>query len=227
MSSTTSSAISAQALEGNRLLALLSPDTRRRMLPAFTLMTLEMSHVLYEPNRVITHIYFPLTAVTSVLSEMDDGTTVEVATIGREGMVGLSVFLGDTTTFLRTIAQVPGTALSMAQADFLRIVEERQSGLQALLLRYTQALFSKLAQQSACKSVAQYGRAVRAVDFDDPGPRRTRRVSAHAGVPCVYSWLPPSQRHDRGGHSRPCRAHSVYPWENPSIGSSSTRRGEL
>jgi CRP-like cAMP-binding protein len=150
MSSTTSSALSAQALEGNRLLALLTPDTRRRMLPAFQLISCEMSHVLYMPDRTITHIYFPLTAVTSVLSEMDDGTTVEVATIGREGMVGLSVMLGDTTTFLRTIAQIPGTALSMERDDFLRIVEERQNGLQSLLLRYTQALFSQLAQQSAC-----------------------------------------------------------------------------
>ena len=150
MSSTTSSALSAQALEGNRLLALLPPDTRRRMLPAFQLISCDMSHVLYEPDRTITHIYFPLTAVTSVLSEMDDGTTVEVATIGREGMVGLSVLLGDTTTFLRTIAQIPGTALAMGRDDFLRIVEERQNGLQSLLLRYTQALFSKLAQQSAC-----------------------------------------------------------------------------
>ena len=150
MSSTTSSSLSAQALEGNRLLALLPPDTRRRMLPAFALISCEMSHVLYEPDRTITHIYFPLTAVTSVLSEMDDGTTVEVATIGREGMVGLSVMLGDTTTFLRTIAQIPGTALSMRRDDFLRFVEDRQSGLQPLLLRYTQAQFSLLAQQSAC-----------------------------------------------------------------------------
>ena len=130
MSSTTSSTLSAQALEGNRLLALLPPDTRRRMLPAFQLISCDMSHVLYEPDRTITHIYFPLTAVTSVLSEMDDGTTVEVATIGREGMVGLSVLLGDTTTFLRTIAQIPGTALAMGRDDFLRIVEERQNGLQ-------------------------------------------------------------------------------------------------
>jgi CRP-like cAMP-binding protein len=150
MSPTTSSALSAQALEGNRLLALLPPDTRRRMLPAFQLISCEMSHVLYEPDRTITHIYFPLTAVTSVLSEMDDGTTVEVATIGREGMVGLSILLGDTTTFLRTIAQIPGTALAMGRDDFLRLVEERENGLQSLLLRYTQALFSKLAQQSAC-----------------------------------------------------------------------------
>jgi CRP-like cAMP-binding protein len=150
MSSTASSALSAQALEGNRLLALLSPDTRRQMLPALTLISCEMGRVLYEPNRVITHIYFPLTAVTSVLSEMTDGTTVEVATVGREGMVGLAVFLGDETTFLRTIAQIPGTALSMGRIDFLNLVEDKTSGLRRILLRYTQALFSQLAQQSAC-----------------------------------------------------------------------------
>ena len=151
MSSTTSPPPpSAQALEGNRLLALLEPETRRRILPALKLISLEMSHTLYQPDRVITHIYFPLTAVTSVLSEMDDGTTVEVATIGREGMVGLSVFLGDETAFLRTITQIPGTALSMGRDDFLQVVEDKKSGLQPILLRYTQALFSQLAQQSAC-----------------------------------------------------------------------------
>ena len=139
-----------QGPEGNRLLALLSPATRRQMQAAFKLINLEMSHPLYQPDQAITHIYFPLTAVTSVLSEMDDGTTVEVATIGREGMVGLSVFLGDETTFLRTIAQIPGTALSMGREDFLGIIEDRKNGLYSILLRYTQALFSQLAQQSAC-----------------------------------------------------------------------------
>jgi CRP-like cAMP-binding protein len=150
MSSTASSALSAQTLEGNRLLALLDSDTRQRMLPALTLISCELGRVLFEPNRVITHIYFPLTVVTSVLSEMTDGTTVEVATVGREGMVGLPIFLGDETTFLRTIAQIPGTALSMGRIDFLNLVEDKTSGLRRILLRYTQALFSQLAQQSAC-----------------------------------------------------------------------------
>ena len=150
MSFTTSSALSAQALEGNRLLALLNPDTRRQMLPALKLISCEMGRVLYEPDRVITHIYFPLTVVTSVLSEMTDGTTVEVATVGREGMVGLPVFLGDETTFLRIIAQIPGAALSMGRMDFLSLVEDKTSGLRRILLRYTQALFGQLAQQSAC-----------------------------------------------------------------------------
>ena len=150
MSSTASSALSAQALEGNRLLSLLSPDTRRQMLPALKLVNLDMSSPLYEQHELSTPLYFPLTAITSVFSEMTDGTTVEVATVGREGMVGLPVFLGDETTFLRTIAQIPGTALSMGRDDFLGTVEDKTNGLRRILLRYTQALFGQLAQQSAC-----------------------------------------------------------------------------
>ena len=144
------SAISVQTLDGNRLLALLSHDTKRRMLPAFRLLALEMNQLLSEPGEVIRHVYFPITAVTSLLSEMDDGTTVEVATIGREGMVGLSAFLGGDSTFLRTIAQVPGMALQMERDHFVELVKDSHSDLQPILLRYTQALFGQLAQQSAC-----------------------------------------------------------------------------
>jgi CRP-like cAMP-binding protein len=148
MPSTSSSTLVAQTLEANRLLALLSPETRQQMLPALTLISFEMGQQLYEPGQPITHIYFPITAVTSVLSEMEDGTTVEVATIGREGMVGLSAFLGEDLTFLRCIAQIPGRALSMGREEFQDMANHPQNGLQAILLRYTQALFSQLAQQS-------------------------------------------------------------------------------
>ncbi|MGC4096272.1 MAG: cyclic nucleotide-binding domain-containing protein [Nitrospira sp.] len=146
MSSTTSSVLAEQMLESNRLLALLSLEVRRQMLPSLKLIDVEMGHQIYEPTHPIRHVYFPLTAVTSVLSEMEDGTTVEVATIGREGMVGLSIFLGDETTYLRCIAQVPGTALSIGREEFQSFVNNRQNGLQAILLRYTQAVFSQLAQ---------------------------------------------------------------------------------
>jgi CRP-like cAMP-binding protein len=100
MSSNDSSTILAKALETNRLLALLNREARQQMLPTLTLISLDMSQPLYEPGQEITHVYFPVTAVTSLLSEMEDGATVEIATIGREGMVGLPVFLGDESTFL-------------------------------------------------------------------------------------------------------------------------------
>ncbi len=143
MSSTTSSALSTQTLEGNRLLALLTSEARQRMLPTLKLVSLDMSSPLYEQHELITPLYFPLTAVTSVFSEMG-------ATVGREGMVGLSVFLGDETTVRGCFTQMSGTALSMGSEDFQGMVEDKESGLQSILLRYTQALFDQLAQQSAC-----------------------------------------------------------------------------
>jgi CRP-like cAMP-binding protein len=143
MSSTTSSVLTAQTLEGNRILALLTPEARQHMLPALTLVNLDMSSPLYEQHELSTPLYFPLTAITSVFSEMG-------ATVGREGMVGLSVFLGDETTVRGCFTQMSGTALSMGLEDFHGMVEDQESGLQSILLRYTQALFGQLAQQSAC-----------------------------------------------------------------------------
>jgi CRP-like cAMP-binding protein len=140
---TTSSALTAQTLRGNRLLALLTPEARQRMLPALKLVSLDMSSPLYEQHELSTPLYFPLTAITSVFSEMG-------ATVGREGMVGLSVFLGDETTVRGCFTQMSGTALSMGLEDFHGMVEDQESGLQSILLRYTQALFGQLAQQSAC-----------------------------------------------------------------------------
>jgi CRP-like cAMP-binding protein len=142
MSSTTSSPISAQTLEGNRLLALLTPETQRQMLPRLKPISLEINRPLYEPHELITPLYFPLTAITSVFSEMG-------ATVGREGMVGLSRFLRDETTVLSCVA-LPGTALWMELDDFQDMVEDKESGLESILLRYSQALFGQLAQQSAC-----------------------------------------------------------------------------
>ena len=143
MLSTTSSALSAQTLRGNRLLALLTPKARQHMLPALKLVNLDMSSPLYEQHELSTPLYFPLTAITSVFSEMG-------ATVGREGMVGLSVFLGDETTVRGCFTQMSGTALSMGLEDFQGMVADKGSGLQSILLRYTQALFGQLAQQSAC-----------------------------------------------------------------------------
>src|SRR5688572_1727419 len=117
MSSTTSSALSTQTLGGNRLLALLTSEARQRMLPALKLVSLDMSSPLYEQHELITPLYFPLTAVTSVFSEMG-------ATVGREGMVGLSVFLGDETTVRGCFTQMSGTALSMGSEDFQGMVED-------------------------------------------------------------------------------------------------------
>jgi CRP-like cAMP-binding protein len=142
MSSMIASAISGETLNRNRLLALLTPESQRRMLPRLKLMSLEINRPLYEPHELSIPLYFPLTAVISVFSEMG-------ATVGREGMVGLSRFLQDETMVMSCV-ELPGTALWMELDDFQDMVDDKKSGLESILLRYSQALLGQLAQQSAC-----------------------------------------------------------------------------
>ena len=131
--------LSLKDLEANRLLALLSRDERQRLLPLMRFTSLQAKHVLYEANSRINTIYFPLGAVASELSTMTDGTTVEVATVGKEGMLGVPVLLGGDITLQQVIAQIPGPALTMKREDFERTLNNGASGLRPILLRYIQA----------------------------------------------------------------------------------------
>jgi len=142
--------LTVKDLQGNRLLALLTRELRQRLLPLVRLTALAAKQVLYEANGRINTIYFPLGAVASELSTMADGATVEVATIGKEGMLGIPVLLGGDTISLEVIAQIPGPALAMTREDFQRTLNDGASGLSPILLRYTQALLTQIAQQSAC-----------------------------------------------------------------------------
>ena len=142
--------LTLQDLEGNYLLALLTREARQRLLPLMRLVSFEARQILYEPHSGISTIYFPLGAVASELSTMVDGTTVEVATIGKEGMLGVPLLLGSETTLLGMIAQIPGPALAMNKEDFKATINDGASSLRPILLRYTQALLTQVAQQSAC-----------------------------------------------------------------------------
>jgi CRP-like cAMP-binding protein len=90
-----------------------------------------------------------LVGVASMVAEMDDGDLVEVATVGNEGMVGIALFLGSVTSAMRAFQQIPGTALRMAARDFTREVNGG-GPLTMLLRRYTQALFTQIAQSTGC-----------------------------------------------------------------------------
>jgi CRP-like cAMP-binding protein len=110
---------------------------------------LELRQVLFDYDQPIEHVYFPENFVGSVISIMADGTAVETATVGREGMVGLPLFLGADRTQAQAFCQVPGEALRMEAGAFREAVG-RGGQLAAMLNRYTQALFTFLAQTSAC-----------------------------------------------------------------------------
>jgi CRP-like cAMP-binding protein len=136
-------------LPENRLLRALPQKDYERLAAKLERVTLGFKQVVYEPNAPIGHVYFPLSGVISLLTVMDEGGPVEVATVGREGMVGLPVFLGDGEVPGRAFAQIAGDALRMEADDFR--AEARHPGpLQRLLLRYTQALLTQVAQSAAC-----------------------------------------------------------------------------
>lgn len=136
---------------GNRLLAELPPDEYRRLMPYLEEYDSPHHEVYYQPNEPISHVYFPLSGVASLLTLDESGTGVEVATVGNEGMVGIPVFLTQDTTPGKALMQVPGAVLRMPVADFRReVVDVLGSCLQVLLQRYTHALMVQMAQGVAC-----------------------------------------------------------------------------
>lgn len=133
----------------NRLLAALPKEEYERLLPNFELISLEFKQMLYVPNEPIEYIYFPENGVVSLITIMENGESIEVGTVGNEGMVGLPIFLGATTIPGEAFSQVPGSAMRMKAEVFRREVIPG-SVIYGLLQRYTQALFNQISQSTAC-----------------------------------------------------------------------------
>jgi CRP-like cAMP-binding protein len=123
---------------------------RVRLLPLLEHLPLPLRLTLIEHDVPIRYVVFPLEGVVSLISTLADGTKVEVATIGPEGMVGLPLFLRATSIPFTAFVQVPGEALRMEAAAFDRLMDEATSEFSALLYRYTQALFNQLGQHVVC-----------------------------------------------------------------------------
>jgi CRP-like cAMP-binding protein len=133
----------------NALLAAL-PEAERALLGAeLDFVPLPYRQVLQEIDRPIGHLWFPHTGVASMLSEMADGGIVEVATIGREGMVGLPLVLDAGQSAHRLFMQVPGEGHRLTAAAFARL-RPRLPALERLLLRYALSLMTQVSQGSAC-----------------------------------------------------------------------------
>ncbi len=139
----------ANSLKSNRLLGALPAEEFERLLPHLETVTLEVKDFLYETDRPIEYVYFPIDCVTSTIATMRDGRTVEVGTIGKEGMDGLPVFLGAQTAPLASFCQVPGDAARMT-AEALRSEVGPGDRLYELLRRFTEATLVFAAQSSAC-----------------------------------------------------------------------------
>jgi CRP-like cAMP-binding protein len=133
----------------NRLLAALPRRDLERWLPHLEPVEMPLSQVLYEPGRTLSHVYFPTTAIVSLLYVMEDGASAEIAVVGNDGVVGVSLFMGGGSTPSRAVVQSAGHGLrlnaSAIQAEF-----EHAGPAMHLLLRYTQALITQMAQTAVC-----------------------------------------------------------------------------
>ena len=132
----------------NRILAGLPDDSLASLLPGTEPVELAMKQLIYLPYEPIEHVYFPLAGVISVLSVADDAS-IEIVTVGSEGMAGIGVHLGKPVMPWRAIVQIPGHALRIEAATFRRAVE-RDHALRTMLDRYTQAMLIHVAQSAAC-----------------------------------------------------------------------------
>ena len=133
----------------NRILSSLSQEDYARILPDLKAVPLRFRVSLHEPGDKMPYVYFPNSGIISMLTVMQDGTAVEIATIGNEGMVDLFVFLGVEESDSRLLIQVPGTALRMESARFREHVDQIPA-LRTLLGYYAIALFALAAQSAAC-----------------------------------------------------------------------------
>lgn len=133
----------------NRLLAALPAEEHERLAPHMELVDMPLGKVLYESGDKLRHIYFPTESIVSLLYVMESGASAEISVVGNEGLVGVALFMGGESTPSRAIVQSGGHAFRVLGT---RIMDEfnRHGHLQSLLLRYTQALITQMAQTAVC-----------------------------------------------------------------------------
>ncbi|HVG35294.1 MAG TPA: Crp/Fnr family transcriptional regulator [Pyrinomonadaceae bacterium] len=139
-----------QPLNENRLLAALPPEEYERIVPHLEPVSLSLGETLFMPDEQIQHVHFLTTAVVSLLTDLEDGSGMEVGLVGREGIVGVSAILGGSETKVATV-QAAGTSERL-RVDNLKSEFSRGETLQRMLLRYTHALMTQISQSVVCNS---------------------------------------------------------------------------
>ena len=133
----------------NYLLAALPLADLHHWLPDLEAVEMPLGHVLYESGRTLSHVYFPTTAIVSLLYVMENGASAEIAVVGNEGIVGISLFMGGESTPSRAVVQSAGYGLRL-KAKVVKLGFEKAGPVMHLLLRYTQALITQMAQTAVC-----------------------------------------------------------------------------
>jgi CRP-like cAMP-binding protein len=133
----------------NRLLAVLPDAELQRWLPQLELVDMQLGEVLYEAGGTLSHVYFPTTAIVSLLHVMENGASAEIAVVGNEGLLGISLFMGGESTPSRAVVQSAGEGWRL-KAQTMKDEFNRAGPVLHLLLRYTQALITQMAQTAVC-----------------------------------------------------------------------------
>ena len=133
----------------NHLLAALSPEVQGRLFPYLELVPLRLRSVMYESGRAMRHVYFPTDSIISLQYVMENGASTAILVVGNEGLMGITLFMGGESTPSRSLVQSAGYAYRLPRR---RVKEEfsRHGQLLVLMLRYTQALITQIAQTAVC-----------------------------------------------------------------------------
>jgi CRP-like cAMP-binding protein len=139
----------AAAFRKNHILAALPAEEWTRWLPKIERVAMPLGSVLHEPGVTLEHIYFPINAIVSLLYVLESGASAEIAVVGNEGLIGVSLFMGGGSTPSRAVVQSAGVGCRL-RADVM-LTEFNQAGpVMHVLLRYTQALLTQMAQTAVC-----------------------------------------------------------------------------
>lgn len=139
----------ADNLTRNHLLAALSDAELARLSPHLQLVDMPLGEVLYESGGQLDYVYFPINSIVSLLYVMQDGDSAEIAVVGNEGILGISLFMGGDTTPSRAVVQSAGIGYRLASRK-LKDEFNRAGPMMHLLLRYTQALITQMSQTAVC-----------------------------------------------------------------------------
>ena len=133
----------------NHLLAALNPEVQARLFPHLELVPLPLGKVLYESGDALRFVYFPTDSIVSLLYVMESGASAEISVVGNEGLIGVALFMGGESTPSRAIVQSAGSAYRLL-GQRLKDEFNRHGDLLLLMLRYTQALITQMAQTAVC-----------------------------------------------------------------------------
>jgi hypothetical protein len=191
----------------NHILASLPEPEWKEWSPFLELVQMPLGLVLYEPGVKLTHIYFPITAIVSLLYVMENGASAEIAVVGNEGLVGISLFMGGDSTPSRAVVQSAGVGCRL-KSDIMMNEFNKGGPTMHVLLRYTQALITQTSQTAVCNRHHSLA---------------WRRARDDARTDCQHAGGSARGRHGRSAQAAKVRSDPVHAWQDHSSGSQGDR----